>query len=473
MEGIGFFTHIINNPLTKKSLRGLTAYCEKCGKSRLDVALELFVGERDEACIKCKLAEKTVLPVLKNGAETFRYSLEEIKEKFRDPYWRRGLSSVIRGLSYFGVTKPFVPGAPFQVVWDVTYACNLRCKHCYSTAGKRLKDELTTEEAFEAIDKFDRFGVTSIAFSGGEPLVRKDLFELTKYADEKGIYVAVATNGTLITEDMAEKMKDSGIKYVQISLDGLRETHSSFRGVEGLFDKTVEGIRNCVKKGFFVNVSMVVTRYNYHEVEDVVNLCEELGVDWFMHYNFIPTGRGKEILNKEITPEERENLLKMLYTKNKTSGITLLSTAPQFARVATQFEAEIIPTHFYNIEGEKLKNLSEFIGGCGAGRFYIAMRANGDIQPCVFLPLKVGNIRYDDLLDLWVNSKVFQELRNKDIIEGCGDCSYRYICGGCRARAYSYYGDYLKPDPGCIKNKKYHEIHMKNKADIVGVGMET
>jgi len=368
MEKLDFFVRIINNPVTKRSLRGLTSYCEKCGKSRLDVALELFVGIREDACIKCKLAEKTIIPVLRNGAESFSYSIEDLKEKFRDTYWRRGLSSVIRGLSYFGVTKPFVPGAPFQVVWDVTYVCNLKCKHCYSTAGKRLEDELTTDEAFEAIDKFDRFGVTSIAFSGGEPLVRKDFFELTKYADEKGIYVAVATNGTLITEEMAEKMKNSGIKYVQISLDGLRDTHSSFRGIDGVFDKTVRGIKNCVKEGFFVNVSMVVTRYNYHEVEDVIKLCEELGVDWFMHYNFIPTGRGREILDKEITPEERENLLKMLYNRNKTSNINLLSTAPQYARVALQCEAEIIPTHFYNIGGEKLKNLSEFIGGCGAGR---------------------------------------------------------------------------------------------------------
>ncbi|HID43622.1 MAG TPA: radical SAM protein [Archaeoglobaceae archaeon] len=474
MEKLNFFVYLINNPVTKKSLRSLTSYCEKCGKNRLDVALELFVGVRRNACIKCRFTEKTILPVLKNGAEGFNYSIEELKEKFRDPYWRRGLSSVIKGLSHFGVTRPFVPGAPFQVVWDVTYACNLMCKHCYSTAGKRIEDELTTEEAFQAIDKFDRFGVTSIAFSGGEPLVRKDFFDLTKYADEKGIYVAVATNGTLITEGMAEKMKKSGIKYVQISLDGLRDTHSSFRGIDGVFDRTVEGIKNCVKNGFFVNVSMVVTRYNYHEVNDVINLCEKLGVDWFMHYNFIPTGRGREILDKEITPEERENLLKMLYSRNRTSNISLLSTAPQFARVALQCEAEIIPTHFYNIEGERLKSLSEFIGGCGAGRFYIAMRANGDIQPCVFFPLRVGNIREDDLTDLWLNSKVFRELRNKGLIEGCGDCNYRYVCGGCRARAYSYYGDYLKPDPGCIKNKKYHEIYIKNNVDaFVDVGIET
>ncbi len=456
IDKLSIFMHLVNNPITKKSLQGLTTFCDKCGKNRLEVALELFVGVRDDACWKCRLAEKTIRPILEKGAEAFNVTVDELKEKFKDSYWRKGLASVIKGLALFGLRKPFVPGAPFQVVWDITYACNLRCKHCYATAGKPLEDELTTDEALDIVDKLDRLGVTIIAFSGGEPLVRKDFFEITKYADEKGFYVAVATNGTLINEEMAKKMKENGIKYVQISLDGMRETHDGFRGIKGAFDKTVEGIKNCVKEGFFVNVSMTVTKYNYHDVPAVIELCEKLGVNWFMHYNFIPVGRGREIVEADITPEQREELLRMLYQRNKTSNISLLSTAPQFARVALQCDAEMIPTHFYNVNaGERLRKLAEFIGGCGAGRFYFAIKANGDIQPCVFFPLKVGNVRYDDLEELWRNNRVFEELRNKDIIEGCGTCKYRYYCGGCRARAYNYFGDYLKPDPGCINNIRY------------------
>ncbi len=458
IDKLSIFMHLVNNPITKKSLQGLTTFCDKCGKNRLEVALELFVGVRDDACWKCRLAERTIRPILEKGAEAFNVTVDELKEKFKDSYWRKGLASVIKGLALFGLRKPFVPGAPFQVVWDITYACNLRCKHCYATAGKPLEDELTTDEALDIVDKLDRLGVTIIAFSGGEPLVRKDFFEITKYADEKGFYVAVATNGTLINEEMAKKMKENGIKYVQISLDGMRETHDSFRGIKGAFDKTVEGIKNCVKEGFFVNVSMTVTKYNYHDVPAVIELCEKLGVNWFMHYNFIPVGRGREIVEADITPEQREELLRMLYQRNKTSNISLLSTAPQFARVALQCDAEMIPTHFYNVNaGERLRMLAEFIGGCGAGRFYFAIKANGDIQPCVFFPLKVGNVRYDDLEELWRNNRVFEELRNKDIIEGCGTCKYRYYCGGCRARAYNYFGDYLKPDPGCINNIRYWE----------------
>ncbi len=475
LDKISLFVHLVNNAATRKTLQGLTAYCGKCGKSRLESALELFVGVKtpDEVCWKCRLAEKALEPVLESGAKAFNVTEEEMKEKFRDAYWRKGLASVIKGLAYFGVRKPFVPGAPFQVVWDVTYACNLRCKHCYATAGKPLPDELTTEEAMDTIDKFNRLGVTIISFSGGEPLVRKDIYDLMSYAYEKGIYVAVATNGTLINEEVAKKMKEAGVGYVQISIDGTKETHENFRGIKGCYDRAVEGIKNCVKQGFFVNVSMTVTQYNYQDVDAVIELCEKLGADWFMHYNFIPTGRGREIVEKDLTPQQREALLTKLYIKNiEGSKVSLLSTAPQFARVALQCEKEIkekrcfIPTHFYNIlAGERLRELAEFIGGCGAGRFYMSMRANGDIQPCVFFPLKLGNIRdmsARDLEEFWRNNKVFEELRNKDLIESCGNCEYRYYCGGCRARAYNYYGDYLKPDPGCVRNLKYWKELVKN-----------
>ena len=458
LDKLSVFMHLIN-PATKKTLQSLACYCDSCKKNRLEVALELFVGERSEACWKCKLAAKTIEPILQRGGEAFNVSVDELREKFKDAYWRKGLASVIKGLAYFGVRKPFVPGSPFQVVWDVTYACNLRCKHCYATAGKPLEDELTTEEALETIDKFDRLGVTIISFSGGEPLVRKDILELTSYAAEKGIYVAIATNGTLITTEKAKELKENGVSYLQISLDGTEATHDSFRGIKGCWARTLEGIKNAVKEGFFVNVSMTVTKLNLHEVPQVIELCRKLGVDWFMHYNFIPTGRGKNIVSLDLSPEEREELLRMLYTANSENGnLSLLSTAPQFARVALQCEAEFIPTHFYNVNaGERLRQLAEFIGGCGAGRFYISMRANGDIQPCVFFPLKIANIRDLDhrkLEDLWLHNPVFEDLRNKDLIEGCNSCKFRYYCGGCRARAYNYYGDYLKPDPGCINNQK-------------------
>jgi len=453
----------IGNPATRKLLKGFSCYCESCKKNRLEVALELWAGERKEACFKCKSAEKILSSVLKAGGKAFGVSEEKMKEKFSDPSWRKGLANVLRGIVKFGIQKPFVSGAPFLVVWDITYACNLRCKHCYATAGKPLSDELTTEEARGVIDELDKEGVPIIAFSGGEPLVRSDILELAKYAADKGIYVAIATNGTLITEKKAKEMKNAGIQFVQISLDGKdAETHDSFRGISGAFEKTTEGIKNCVKEGVFVNIATTATHYNYKEIPEIIDLCEKIGVNWFMAYNFVPTGRGKSIKKTDLTPEEREELLKMLWGKLKTSKVNVLTTAPQFARVALEREfgdRKTIPTHFYTLDLKgKLADLAEFIGGCGCGRFYCAIRPQGNIEPCVFFPLTVGNIKNDDFEEIWDKNKVFQELRNKNLLKSnCGNCDYKYYCGGCRARAYGYFGDYLAPDPGCINNKKAYE----------------
>ena len=459
---IAILEKTIGNPLTRSILKPMSKFCKKDEKNRIEVAIELYVGKRKKACLYCKLTEKLVRNVIKKGGQTFGISEEEIKEKFSQPYWAKALASTIRGIAIFGVRRPFTAGAPYQVVWDVTKACNLRCKHCYSSSGKRGEDEMSTERAKMAIDILADAGVTILAFSGGEPLVRQDIFELAKYASSKGMYVAMATNATLITKEVAKKMKESGISFVQISLDGANaKVHDEFRGVKGAFEKTIEGIKNCVEQGFFVEVSTTATHFNYKQIPDIIELCEKLHVNWFMIFNFVPTGRGEFIFENDLTPEEREELLKMLWEKGKKSSVQILSTAPQFARIALQEEAGeeiVMPTHFYNpkLKG-KLVSLAEFIGGCGAGRFYLAMEPNGDLQPCVFLPIKIGNIFEDDFDALWRKNKVLEDLRNKDKIEKCKNCDYRYYCGGCRARSYAYFKNYLKPDPGCINNRKEYE----------------
>lgn len=457
----------VGNPVVRNIIKPFCRYCDKDEKNRIEVAIELYTGRRKDACLSCKLASKAIRKVLKKGGEAFGLSEEEVKEKFKDSYWAKALAATIKGIVYFGVRRPFTPGIPYQVVWDVTTACNLRCKHCYSTSGKKRDDELNTEEAKRAIDILAKAGVTILAFSGGEPLVRKDIFELARYASQQGMYVAMATNGTLITKEVAKKMKNAGIQFVQISLDGASpEVHDKFRGVKGAFEKTINGIKNCVEEGFFVEVSTTATHFNYKQIPDIIELCEKLKVNWFMVFNFVPTGRGRFIIENDLTPEEREELLKLLWEKSKESSIEILSTAPQFARVALQQEEAynelIMPTHFCNprLHGQ-LISLAEFIGGCGAGRFYLAMEPNGDLQPCVFFPLKIGNILEDDFEELWRYNRVLEELRNKDIIKKCGECKYRYYCGGCRARAYGYFGDYLMPDPGCINNKELYEEAIK------------
>jgi len=483
---------VADNPLTRSLLTRLSGYCEKDGGNRLEVALELYIGLRKDACLACKLAKKLISPVIKKGAKAFGVSDEKLKKKFSDPYWRKGLVNVIKGIAYFGVRKPYVPGAPFQVVWDITRACNLRCIHCYerSEPGMPVEGELNTEEAMRGIDILAKAGVVILAFSGGEPTVRPDMLKLVEHTAKQGIYVAMATNAiAFASREKVKEYKRAGLQFVQISLDGVNpETHDRFRGVPGAFEKTVKGIENCVAEDLFVEVAATATKYNYKELPELVDFVEKLGADWFMLYNFVPTGRGREIVDSDLSPEEREALLITCWNMLKTKRINVLSTAPYFARIAQEIEEgkiweriksspdlekiirveelekpgeTIIPTHFYNpkLTGQ-LKQLADFIGGCGAGRFYISIEPNGDIYPCVFFPheeaVRLGNLLHDDFETLWKTNPLLKMLRDKDLLEeNCRSCEYRYTCGGCRARAYNYFGDVLAPDPGCILNKEF------------------
>ena len=458
------FEAFINNPLSKKTISKLNHYCDKCEATHLQCALDYYLGIREDICHKCKLVLPIVKQIIKHGLNSFNTSEEALINTMQDPYWRKGLVSVIKGMGNFGVHKPFVPGAPFQIVWNITKACNFKCIHCYENAGKKADDELTTDEIIEGIDKLSRLGVASIAFSGGEPTVHSGIIDLIKHASEDGMYVSMATNGFKTAKiERAKEFADAGLLFVQISLDGLNpETHDNFRGVPNSWNRAVQSIKNFLELGVFVEVSTTVTQENYDEIPRMIDFMRELGVEWFMLYNFIPTGSGSEVRDLDLTPKQRNELLKLIYEENGKGNMQILSTAPQFADVAVSMEndSNLVPTHFFNPEytNPAMKELADFVGGCGAGRFYMSVEPNGDMFPCVFFPhddiLKLGNIKDDDLEDIWVNSELLLQLRDKDLLAShCGVCESRYICGGCRARAYTYNdGDYLGPDPGCLKN---------------------
>lgn len=478
------FKALADNPLTRNVLKTMSKSCRKDGGNRLEIALELYVGVRKKACLSCQLSRDMLIPILNVACRAFGITEDQLKEKFKDAYWRRGLVNVLKGIAWFGVKHPYVPGAPFQVVWNITRACNLKCVHCYENAGAKGKDELSTKEALRGIDILADAGVLILAFSGGEPTMRPDILQLIEHSSSRGMYTAMATNAIVFSSrKKVQEFKKAGLQFAQISLDGLNpETHDQFRGVQGCFEKTVQGIKNCIAEGLFVEMAATATRFNYKEIPGMIDFAEKLGVNWFMLYNFVPTGRGVEIMKSDLTPDEREDVLKLCWNKMKVAHVDVLSTAPQFARIAQEIEAKpiltgdagliasgaqsqsedyVVPTHFYNpkLSGQ-LKRLADFIGGCGAGRFYLSLEPNGDIYPCVFFPhdkaMKVGNLFKDDFEKIWRSSKLFWKIRDKDKLkESCGSCYYRYTCGGCRARAYNYFNDVLAPDPGCIRNKKF------------------
>jgi radical SAM protein with 4Fe4S-binding SPASM domain len=262
-----------------------------------------------------------------------------------------------------------------------------------------------------------------------------------------------------LTPEIVNRLVDAGVGYIEVSLDSVRpEVHDSFRGAHGAWKRTVEGITNSVKAGIFTVMATTVTRLNFQDVAALIDLSKRLGVSRFTCFNFIPTGRGGEITGLDLSPQQREELLKLLYEESQTSGIEVLSTAPQFARVVFQESCgcAIAPTHFYVGKNRKwgLKALAEFIGGCGAGRLYCAIQPNGNVTPCVFIPqLVVGNVREKSFSKIWHEARIFKEFQVRKNLRGsCGTCEFNKICGGCRARSLSYFQDHTAPDVGCINN---------------------
>jgi radical SAM protein with 4Fe4S-binding SPASM domain len=448
----------MSNPISRVIIR-LGERPGSEGWSRLDQALRSFAFEESSGGLTDRIYFFLVKMILSTGCQAFDTHVESIKKYLRDPVVRRAVVAVLSSIGYYGVTRPQLLKAPFLAVWNLTNACNLKCRHCYQNAGKKARDELSLEEKFSVIKELRDAGVVSIAFSGGEPLMSPDFFDVAQVARENDIHVALATNGTLITPETARLLRKIDVCYVEVSLDAASpELHDTFRGIPGSHALSLQGIRNSLEAGIFTSIATTVTRYNLKEVCDIIELGRKMKVDRFIHFNFIPSGRGLGIIQADITPEEREELLRTLIKESQVPGIEVLSTAPQFGRIAVQESCGGLsaPTHFYVGKSTNwgLQDLAQFIGGCGAGRLYCAIQPNGLVTPCVFMPnLVVGNLRTSNFTKIWQENEILKELRNKDLLKpGCGSCENRYACGGCRARALGYFSDYLAPDVGCIKN---------------------
>ena len=447
-------------PVTKALIKKLAEEIESNGR-KTTVAFEALrlIAEHDaNSCFTARFYSKILSLVFKAAIAYFHGKEEEVAEALKDPAVRRGLALVLEGLALYGVTVPQKLPAPFLIVWNFTNACNLRCKHCYQRAGLPLSTELTLQEKLNVIKQLDQTGVAAVAFSGGEPTIHPYFPAVLKAAADAGMYTALATNGLILAErGFAEKLKKLGLRYVEVSVDSADpDKHDQFRGVKGAWEKAVRGLRNAVELGFSTAMATTVTRLNLDEVDDILGLAEEIGVQRVVFFNFIPVGRGEDVKNLDLTPEEREELLKKIYLENQKRRLEIYSTAPQFARVSCILSngREIAPTHFY-VKGDPIiSSLAEYIGGCGAGRIYAALQSNGDVTPCVFIPsIVVGNIAEIPFKKIWSETEVFMTLRDRERLKGiCGACPYKYVCGGCRARALAYTGDILGPDPGCILN---------------------
>ncbi len=444
----------LGNPFSRFMINLLSK--KNNGSCLLDDAL-LSYCKTDKISIPKMIKNAPLKALLGIGGIAFGADKEVMQEFFSDPVARKGLVNVMRSIGKYGINRPFKLVAPFLVVWNYTNACNLRCKHCYQSASKPLPDELNLEEKRGIIDQLAENDVVALAFSGGEPLMAPDFFEIASYASHKNMYVTLATNGTLLTEKIVDKLVKCGVKYIEISLDAATpEIHDNFRGINGAWKRTVEGIKKAVgNEELFVCIASTITQYNFKELNILIDLAEELGTKRFLAFNFIPTGNATNIKDLDLTPIMREELLETLYQRLKKGGLEVMTTAPQFARTCMSKSRDVIAAaHFGTYEcPDKTRMLADFIGGCGAGRLYCAIQPNGLVTPCVYMPIEIGDLREERFIDIWDTSATLKELRTRDNLLGnCSRCDFKNVCGGCRARAYAYTGNIKGCDPGCIKN---------------------
>lgn len=387
-------------------------------------------------------------------------SRELLREKlFHHPPTARALINTARSIAAYGLTTPQRFVAPLMVVWNITQACNLACKHCYQDATRRPRaDELSLEGKRQVLDQMAESDVPLVAFAGGEPLVCKDIWRVLEHCRKRQIHVSVATNGTMLSREVCQRLAGCGVKYVEVSLDShVPAEHDNLRGLKGAWARSVQGIQNVARTpGLRAGMATCFTRQNAHQADAVIQLARDLGCATFVHFNFIPVGRGREVAAWDLTPAQRETLLATLNRHLQEGQISIMSTAPQFGRACLLYGPQdglMATGHAGSGKGKQARVLSKYIGGCGAGRCYCSVQPNGQVTPCVFMPSDVvGDLRRQSFEQIWRNP-LFELLADRDDRgDHCGVCDFRHFCGGCRARALFYTGDVQAGDPGCVHN---------------------
>ena len=380
-----------------------------------------------------------------------------VEKMYKRKFVTSSIIHAIRSVAELGVIKPQQFISPVLVVWNYTQACNLACSHCYQNAGKEVPDVLKLNQKLDLVDQIAELQVPLMALSGGEPMKGPHFWKVIEHMGKKNFHISVATNGTLINKKNAARLADCGVDNVQISLDSVDPAkHDAFRG-KGCWEATVKGIKNSVaQEGLEVSIASTITRDNLDELEDLIKFCADLGCDYFYTYNFIPVGRGREMIHRDLSPEEREHMLTVSY--KYFDKIDFGSTAPQMIRRCMELagpEGRTMSSHLAAEMGGRFgRNFGEIFGGCGCGRAYCTVQPNGIVTPCVYMPIPVGDVRKQRFIDIWNNSEIFNVFKDRDDRTGhCLNCDYKNHCGGCRARAYAYFGDYRAGDPGCKFNQ--------------------
>lgn len=353
-----------------------------------------------------------------------------------------------------------------MVAWEVTRSCNLACGHCRASAlCGPYEGELGTEKCLRILDEIAAVGKPVIILTGGEPLLRADIYDIAAYGNSLGLRMVLATNGTFVTETVAKKLIDSGIRRVSVSLDGPdADSHDTFRGVPGAFVEALAGIEAMKKAGLEFQINTTITRTNLDQIREIHDLAHRLGAAAHHIFLLVPTGRGKELADQAITALAYEETLNWFYEEGLGCGIQLKATcAPHYYRIfhqrrkergkatgkpATVGAATGKPTAGEGSGGHPFNAMTR---GCLGGISFCFISHTGQVQPCGYLELDCGQVTEKPFPEIWSGSDIFRNLRDLGLYEGkCGRCEFLRVCGGCRARAYEATGDYLAEEPLCI-----------------------
>ncbi len=460
------------NPLWKVVAQILSRQCKKCGKPRLYSLFDAYITGQNPDCIGCSALSTATSPLINYIFGRTAIKKDDLRELMGDTLTRKSMLNVVRGISHFGLRVPQPTAVPVVIVWNFTNRCNLTCIHCHQDSGAPGEKELTTEEAFKVIEKIGEAGVSILTFSGGEPLVRPDVFDAIKKAKEVGLLCTIASNGTLMRKEVVRKLKEAGVTRVEIGLDGATaQTHDFLRNTPGSFNATIQGIKTCVEEGFDeVCATMTLHAENVNELPDTIKLAEGLGVTRFYLNRLIPAGRGKDLMGLDVTKEQKIAALECIYNQFYQS-VTSGEGIQCYARGMTYYgrlgyersEGEVFTVSealsghskmwsekFGTGVSDLIKKYAPGFGGCSAGITYAGLTAGGDVLPCVPAPIKLGNLLKEDLEDIWVHNALLTSMRRRDELTGtCGTCDYNAICGGCRYTAHAVNGDWLAGDPSC------------------------
>jgi heme b synthase len=340
-----------------------------------------------------------------------------------------------------------------MIAWEVTRSCNLNCVHCRAAANcGPYPGELSTKKCFQLIDEIATISSPVIILTGGEPLLRPDIFKIASYGTNKGLRIVMATNGTLVNPATAKKMIQSGIKRVSISIDGKdAASHDSFRQEKGAFAGAMEGINALKNAGMEFQINTTITTANLKQIKEILELAKKLGAAAHHIFLLVPTGRGKDLAKQAITAADYEETLMWFHQESMNCEIQLKATcAPHYFRIM----------HQNKIKGTEPKkkaggHFHESTRGCLGGITFCFISHIGQVQPCGYLELDCGNVQKQKFAEIWESSEVFRNLRDLSKYGGkCGRCEFIKVCGGCRARAYEATGDYMTEEPLCLYQPK-------------------